>query len=476
MSKMGSINGSGVYAGARRSLGGSGAYSFNQQAKVPFENNSTTMNFGHRFQGPRFQASAIKHDDGGLVIRNQEFISYLYGNEAGTTFDSVTYPINPGLWEICPLLSQIAANFHQYEMRSFVMHFETMLDAGVIQSSTGQIGEISMFSHTDINAADYQNAAEFAQNGGVSSKVTSGCVCGVECDRRMLHGLPNAGINFVRTGNKNGVDNSEYDQARVQVAVVNTPDVLAGLPLGKLYCSYEIRLIKPRIYAGLGRTNLTDNFTIINDSSSAATVRANGDKFLVFNPGYSYLNTSPESTLGCGIALATPMTSDNDWDNLTITIPSWAQGLFCVECMCINYASSGGPITLGSISPGEGAFEISVSGEVKQVNFGILPSNTTVQAGSGVNAGYGYNIDGALTNAQTNLMLKAYFRVSQALAGDNSIKLAVKHSGGAVTNLSGGDRANGTWATILSIYPINDFGAVGTKDILSACSFTTTVI
>ena len=158
------------------------------------------------FFKPHFSASAGAHDEGSLQISNQEFVQNIYGNDSGVSFTSTSFNINPGLAEVFPMLSQFAINFERYEMIQCAFHFETQLDAGIIQSTTGQVGDILMYSHSDPSQSLLQNVSEFQQNGGASSRITQGLIQGIECDPEQMHGLNNAGLNYIRNTPKDDLD------------------------------------------------------------------------------------------------------------------------------------------------------------------------------------------------------------------------------------------------------------------------------
>jgi hypothetical protein len=114
-----------------------------------------------------------------------------------------------------------------------------------------------MVSHMNLEAPDYQSASEFEHNSShvVSARVTEGLTCGVECNPKLMKGLANAGINWVRTGPVEVEDQDKYDQARVQIALNDLNPNLAGRILGRVYISYTVKCIKMRMWSAVGRTH-----------------------------------------------------------------------------------------------------------------------------------------------------------------------------------------------------------------------------
>lgn len=253
--RLSQMGGQGVYA--RRGLvGGRGMY---------VDNASSHLRKG-QYHGPNYSSfKGANADDGAVTVSNQEFFQYLYAPKAvnGTIpYESFSTDVQPGT--MCPLLAQMACNFERYEMKQCMFHFETSLDGAALQSSTGQVGDIMMVSHMDVNSPDYTNSSEFEHNSShvVSTRVTSGLTCGVECDPKQMHGLLNGGINLIRSSELlTGEDKAKFDQARVQIALNNLNPALEGRCLGRVYISYTVKLIKQRLYSSIGRTIRADEYT-----------------------------------------------------------------------------------------------------------------------------------------------------------------------------------------------------------------------
>jgi len=357
---------------------------------APFINNSEVMHRGQNFGKPKFSTDKSTHDAGGMIIQHQEYVQTVYGNDhildktpgpnfmqkknyalagAGEPiykvnhFQSQTLDINPGLANAFPMLAQFATNFENYEMLQCVFHFETLLDEGVFQSSSGQVGDVLLYSHLNCDSTDLASASEFIQAGGSISRATKGAACGVECSTKQLKGLPNEGINKLRTGPVNTLAgtaaNEEYDQAKFQFAVSNTPVTLASLPIGRLYVSYTCRLIKPRLSTILGRGQLRDLFSTWDSGAKveygdqihlwpqqitgAYKTAAGGD----MEKGTGWYRNRKNS-IGCKLAVlnATNATSQTDVvpglpragkpvnanrDRVKITFPDWFQGTVEVD-------------------------------------------------------------------------------------------------------------------------------------------------
>ena len=308
-----------------RHIRGSGQYT------APLLNDSEQIELGQRFGAPHFSTASVNDDDGGLMISNQEFVANIYGNSIAnpdddpadhvtTKFEHQVYTVNPGLAQTFPMLSQFAVNFERYEMIQCVFHFETALDSGVLQSETGQVGDVLMYSHVDPTEPPFESVADFMSNGGSLTQVTKGLACGVECDPSQLAGLPNAGLNLVRAGPQIDSKQQEADQATLEIAVADTPAKLAGQVIGKLYVSYTVKLIKPRLVSLQGGNIMHDSFV----AAGPQTIDGNDIKIVPPLGGPARL---PHSNIG-GMVSSELGGGNGQTQIITYTMPPWLNGVF----------------------------------------------------------------------------------------------------------------------------------------------------
>lgn len=414
------IKGSGMYQGAA-SLRGRGRYS----TSAPFANDSAIVKAGQHFKEPHFSGAKLSHDAGGLIITNQEFVSDIYGNPfSGSTplesnnFKTYSLPINPGLANVFPMLSQFAINFDRYELTQCVFHIETQLDAGIIQSSTGQVGDFYMFAHTDPEAVLLQNAGEFARNQASISRVTHGLTCGIECDPAQLRGLESAGYNYIRNVPKT-TDLGRFDHGKIQIGVGNTPSDLSNQVIGKLYVTYSVKLVKPEIRSLISRNQLADIRTLPVGYFRRGS--GSGDNAVVA-PCFNIPGGAPgEKVIGNNLGIKYEYTEGfvNPADSnctLKMTFPSWLNGLLKISFTMantnsafINSTSSADDQLYGCI------YTLGASGNVALCDG--KPVQNVAYVNSHVPAGTS-GLDSPLA------ILVMYIRVSQAYGGvENSITL-----------------------------------------------------
>lgn len=474
------IDGMGSYAG-QGLVSGSGMY---------VDNDSSYLRRG-QYHGPNYASfsSGTGQDDGSVIVSNQEFYQYMYApNKVGDEipFTSFSIDVQPGT--MSPLLAQMAGNFERYELTQCMFHFETSLDGSALQSTTGQVGDIMMVSHMDVTQADYSNASEFEHNAShvISSRVTQGLTCGVECDGRQMDGLTNGGVNFIRTSSVDTNEKDKFDQARVQIALNNLNPALEGRCIGRLYVSYTCKLIKQRLHSAVGRSIDSDDFVFSNPTITTKDPIAYFDYFFKQGSGTTTVPLvvkEPWSNLGCRLLNSQYATNrnsnnmsstpDSDAERFNIDFVSNLSGLFRVS-MEASYTVNGsvdnitGPDT--SVPSWSGSFLKSVVpvGNVDIVgaratttadlpnDTNLCVNNITVSAGSEITTDLGAGC--SMLSAKAEF----YVRLSPATAASrNQVAIHIHSSSGT---LVGGEQyynKNQITASRIRIERVNDHERLG---------------
>jgi len=262
------LGGTGMYTGATSMMSGPmlgrGSYTVG---------NSLIDGLGSSI--PTFETT--KDETGALVVTHTEFIKDVYGNEAGVNFANTGIELNPGLTASFPFLSQIAANFEEYEFVQLLYCYKPKLSQN-ISSSDGQVGTILMT--TDYNADDAikQSKQQMMQTYGTSNgRVVDRILHGVECDPSKIKG---DGHKYIRVrGLESGKEKSDYDAGVTQIAVVSTPTELQNEVLGELYVSYRVVLRKPRVFSLYGFAMDRDEFILQDSHTNMLNCEVQAGKF-----------------------------------------------------------------------------------------------------------------------------------------------------------------------------------------------------
>lgn len=356
------------------------------------------------------------HSDetGSLVIKHEEYVKDIYGvpwsgGSVVEPFVNDAIGLNPGLSSSFPWLSQIAANYEEYEFLQLMFCFKTRVGDN-LTTTDGQVGTLLMF--TDYNATDQKRRTkqDMLQAYGTSTaKISdSDILHGIECDPSKIKGDAH---KFVRTG---GItqDLHDFDWGLFQVAVDNTPEVLSNKVVGELYVSYTVRLSKPRLFSQLGLSINQDQF-LVNHIASGNP-----------NPTIStaILGTGVSNSIGCVLATTA---SGNNASNHLITLPASFSGNVEVLVVVDRITAAG----TGSVKD---MYIDSLTGNVA-FSRDLPAGESRLEDGSSddVDPNFGSMI--ALANATTtSSVMLCHLRTSMAAFGvDNSFNIVVKSDNNA---------------------------------------------
>lgn len=151
------------------------------------------------------------------------------------------YRLNPCNPDLFPWLAQVAANYQEYEVRGILVIFKTTSSD---LSTTLSLGTIIMAAEYNCLAEAPSSKVEMEnmENAG-STKPSASLIMPIECARA------NNVTSHLYVGPLGGEQTGDlrlYDLCNIYIATQGIPK--ENVPLGELWISYEIDLIKPRIY------------------------------------------------------------------------------------------------------------------------------------------------------------------------------------------------------------------------------------
>lgn len=350
---LGGMAGRGIAA-----LSGFGAYTIRKNDLLQLDEGMQVASFGD-----------MNH---GVIISHREYIKDI---SQTTAFTLLSLPINPGLPQSFPWLSQIAPNFDQYQILGMVYHFRST--AGEFgQSGNMAMGSVIMASDYDSADNNYTSKLEMENaQYSTSCKPSVDCIHAIECDPNITF----APIKYVRSGGvPSGKDIRLYDHANFQIATTGMPTTTGAI--GELWCTYKIAFFKPQLTNG---TNLlTDWFT----SATATTTSYWG----------SNATRSADSSIGCTVVnntltfpglLSSPLQDSRigRWYYIT-----WScSGVSAVLTNGMALAASDGTVTIptgGQLNSGATAatqffsckFLVTGTSPTLSITAGTLPTTPTV--------------------------------------------------------------------------------------------------
>lgn len=190
---------------------------------------------------------------GGTVIRFQEYLSDIYTTADVSNpgaFDIQSFLINPANSKTFPWLNQIAANYEQYFIEGLVFEFRST-SADALNSTNTALGSVMMATQYDVADPIFRSKAEMLNYEYSNSlKPSDNCLHMVECEpsQSVLSGL------YTLDGSAPAnTDSRLYHLGRFSIATIGFQ--AANVNIGELHVTYQIRLLKPKLYAELGLAN-----------------------------------------------------------------------------------------------------------------------------------------------------------------------------------------------------------------------------
>jgi hypothetical protein len=287
------------------------------------------------------QFSTSQDETGTLRISHKEYIGEVYGNESGDNFHNRSFPLNPGMEETFPWLSQIAQNFEEYEFHQLMFTYRSVV--ADVSSNNGQVGTAIMVTNYNPATPAFTDKAQMMEYTASSScKVTESMIHGVECDNAKLSGTAE---KYVRSGNlPQGEDLKQYDQGTFQLATANTPTALADNSIGEVWVSYTVTLRKPKVFTGRGGGTtryehiVTQSLGIVGSSSSIED-----GKYVLFG----YNGTTYGGFGADGIQNSfTPLLSQSATE-ASITLPGNIRGVFALRIYIEGLSDTAMDLKLG---------------------------------------------------------------------------------------------------------------------------------
>lgn len=209
---------------------------------------------------PSFSSSG--DETGAITICHREYVADVTGTSG---FSPTGYQLNPSNQSLFPWLSQIAANYEEYEFNGLIASFRTT--TADISSSTASIGTVIMACDYNAGSPDFTTKIQMLNyDASVDVKVSCDLMFGFECDPTK-NGL--GGILYVGGSQgavPTGQDVKTYNMGNFQVATngcENTGQV------GELWMSYSIVLRKPKLVTAVGTVNPYSQFYASFNSGTA---------------------------------------------------------------------------------------------------------------------------------------------------------------------------------------------------------------
>lgn len=263
-----------AFAGATNALSGyigRGAYR-NQTSyrRNPFESNELIS--GGTSSMPRM--NHINDETGSLLVTHRERLMDVFA-PSNSGFHQDVFTVSPGIEKTFPWLSQIAANYEEYEMVQCVFEYDGHSLVGINDTLEVQ-GSLIMATQMNVKDKPFRDRHEMERFPHASKCAQHGSMAhGVECDPRKIQG---DGHRYIRMGGlTKDEDARDFDHAKFTIGQYNTPTELAGKEIGQLFVYYTVKLMKPKISSGRGDAISTFRAFCENPDATRAFGRLGND-------------------------------------------------------------------------------------------------------------------------------------------------------------------------------------------------------
>lgn len=341
---------------------------------------------------PRGMSPSMSFGDTSDVIRvrRREFITDVLNSSVVGTFSNSVYPINAGVRNTFPYLSQVAANYEEYCINGLVFEFISSSSSLVTGTALGTV----------IAAMEYNSAAPAFANKytmensahAISTRLDKNLMYGVECAR----GANAQNCYYTRSG-ESVLPLTTTDLGQFQLAIAPSSAVPAGTVLGELWVTYDISLKRPILspsrfalgHFSRGTPSAANPFgstAIVASNNGSIDVVATGTTLTFTNMvvGDSYMiDWVYTGTVGAVLVYPVPSTPTgftanaclyNDSVNIYYMPPAGTTSVVAAMKVCITATATTGTFSLGTAGTLPGTPQLAET-IITSLGNGIIPSN-----------------------------------------------------------------------------------------------------
>jgi len=187
---------------------------------------------------------------GGTVIRFQEYLGDVVTSSVANGFSIQNFTINAANPVTFPFLSQIAANYEQYDFEGLLYEFRST-SADALNSVNTALGAVMMATQYDDKDAVFASKLEMLNyEYSTAIKPSENCMHMVECDPRQT--TVNELYTLYSSTAPANSDSRLYNLGRFSVATQGFQGT--SVNVGQLHVTYQVRLLKPKLFTSLGST------------------------------------------------------------------------------------------------------------------------------------------------------------------------------------------------------------------------------
>jgi len=337
---------------------------------------------------------------GGTVIRFQEYLGDIVTSATAGAFNISAYNLNAADSYCFPWLSQIAANYEQYEFEGLLFQFRST-SADALNSTNTALGSVMLATQYDFLDIPFASKGQMLNYEFSSScKPCENVMHMVECAPRATT------INNLYTLSGALPVNADarlYHLGKFQIATTGFQGT--NVNIGELHVTYQVRLLKPKLNVGLG--GVIDTYVRILSNSASGV----------------YTNALP---LGTVAASTNNVTTLYDSMGITMTgtsisfLRSSVTQFYRIEIGWIGDASALGAI--GTITGFGGVVSDSATGQYAEAGVGSIKHCTLFSfKTAGDNSIPSITFGAATLPASTAAASSVTVRINQVNPGSNAL-------------------------------------------------------
>lgn len=203
------------------------------------------------FAGGRLPEIVNNPAGGGIVVRFQEYLTDIVTSATPGAFSIQSLYLNAANSRTFPFLSQLAANFEQYEFEGVIFQF-TSRSGDALNSTNTALGSVIMATQYDSYDTAFTNKTEMLNyEFSTSCKPSDNVIHMIECDPRQS--TATTLYTLYDDSPPAGADIRLYNLGLFSIA--STGFQAASVNIGELHVTYQVRLLKPKLFTSLGSTS-----------------------------------------------------------------------------------------------------------------------------------------------------------------------------------------------------------------------------
>lgn len=206
------------------------------------------------------------NSSGGTTIRYTEYLQDIITGQPNS-FSSESFLINAGNSKTFPWLSQLAENYEQFEIEGMIFEFKST-SSDALNSTNTALGTVMLATQYDVLDPPFTSKQEMLNYQYASCvKPSQSVMHMIECDPRQttVNELYTLASNDAEINVPSMSDARLYYLGRTTVATTGFQGT--NVNVGQLHVTYQVRLLKPKLFATLGLSNAACDYLAVGDGS-----------------------------------------------------------------------------------------------------------------------------------------------------------------------------------------------------------------